>query len=165
MRSADEWFEAYGESHQNPTNKKIHWICIPLIFVSLIALLWEAKLPLELSGELLSVPLSTWLNLGTLLIVGALTYYAMISFSLALGMGLISALTIWAIFGLSSLGQAWGLSLVQLSLIIFILAWIGQFIGHKIEGKKPSFFEDLQFLLIGPLWLLGFIYRRLGIGY
>ena len=46
---------------------------------------------------------------------------------------------------------------------VFILAWIGQFIGHKIEGKKPSFFEDIQFLLIGPAWLLSFIYKKLGI--
>ena len=165
MRSADEWFEAYGESHQNPTNKKIHWICIPLIFVSLIALLWEVKLPFHLEGELFSTPLTIWLNLGTLLIVSALSYYALISLPLAIGMGVISALSIWAIFGLTSLGVACGLSLVQLSLLIFILAWIGQFIGHKIEGKKPSFFEDVQFLLIGPLWLLGFIYRRVGISY
>ena len=48
---------------------------------------------------------------------------------------------------------------------IFVLAWIGQFIGHKIEGEKPSFFEDLQFLLIGPDWLLGAIYQKLGIRY
>ena len=46
-----------------------------------------------------------------------------------------------------------------------MLAWIGQFIGHKIEGEKPSFFEDLQFLLIGPAWLLGAIYQKLGIRY
>ena len=54
---------------------------------------------------------------------------------------------------------------VFLSLMIFIVAWIGQFIGHKIEGKKPSFFQDLQFLLIGPAWLLSFIYDKLGIKY
>ena len=51
------------------------------------------------------------------------------------------------------------------SLAIFVIAWVGQFIGHKIEGKKPSFFEDLQFLMIGPLWLLGHLYRKFGIRY
>ncbi len=51
------------------------------------------------------------------------------------------------------------------ALVVFVVAWIGQFIGHKIEGKKPSFLQDLQFLLIGPVWLLGFIYRNLGIRY
>jgi uncharacterized membrane protein YGL010W len=51
------------------------------------------------------------------------------------------------------------------SLVIFVAAWIGQFIGHAIEGKRPSFFKDLQFLLIGPLWLLAAAYRRLGLRY
>ena len=48
---------------------------------------------------------------------------------------------------------------------VFVLAWIGQFVGHMIEGRKPSFFEDVKFLLVGPAWLLGFIYRRAGIRY
>jgi uncharacterized membrane protein YGL010W len=46
--------------------------------------------------------------------------------------------------------------------VSFVLAWIGQFIGHKIEGKKPSFFKDVAFLLIGPAWLMSFIYKKLG---
>ena len=50
-------------------------------------------------------------------------------------------------------------------LILFVAAWIGQFIGHRIEGKKPSFFKDILFLLVGPLWILAFLYRRLGIRY
>jgi uncharacterized membrane protein YGL010W len=53
----------------------------------------------------------------------------------------------------------------QVCLALFIVAWIFQFIGHKIEGKKPSFFKDLQFLLIGPAWLLSFIYQKVGIRY
>ena len=54
-------------------------------------------------------------------------------------------------------------SIWKLSMLIFIFACIGQFIGHKIEGQKPSFFEDIQFLLIGPAWLLSFIYKKLGV--
>ena len=53
----------------------------------------------------------------------------------------------------------------QICLGVFIGAWIGQFIGHLVEGKRPAFFKDLQFLMIGPLWLLASIYRRLGIRY
>jgi uncharacterized membrane protein YGL010W len=56
-------------------------------------------------------------------------------------------------------------TVLPISLVVFVLAWIGQFVGHRIEGKKPSFFEDLRFLLIGPLFVLGFLYRRLGISY
>ena len=58
-----------------------------------------------------------------------------------------------------------GLPLVQVCLAVFVLAWAGQFVGHKIEGKKPSFLKDLQFLLVGPMWLMHFIYRKLGIAY
>ena len=165
MRNADEWFEAYGESHQNPVNKRIHWICVPLIFTSLVGLLWGVQLPLSIEGSFLEIPLTDYLNLGSLLLVLALSYYSLISITLTIGMVLVSTLSILGVFGLQRLGESIGISLAQFSILIFILAWIGQFIGHKIEGKKPSFFEDLQFLLIGPLWLLGFIYRRFGISY
>jgi uncharacterized membrane protein YGL010W len=48
---------------------------------------------------------------------------------------------------------------------VFVLAWIGQFIGHKIEGARPSFFTDLAYLLIGPAWLVGKLMRRAGVAY
>ena len=79
-----------------------------------------------------------------------------------LGMSVIGALLILGNFWLI---QTIDLPMWQISVMIFIPAWIGQFIGHKIEGRKPSFFKDLQFLLIGPAWLLSFIYKKLGIRY
>lgn len=57
-------------------------------------------------------------------------------------------------------GKSW-----MIYLALFIITWILQFVGHKIEGKKPSFLKDLQFLLIGPIWLLSFILKKLGIRY
>ena len=101
-------------------------------------------------------------NWATLFIALVLVYYLLLSIPLAIGMLLFTA----GIVGLISLHEQYiSLELWQTSLGIFVLAWIGQFVGHKVEGKKPSFFQDLQFLLIGPLWLLGFIYRRVGIRY
>ena len=58
-----------------------------------------------------------------------------------------------------------GLPLWLVCVVIFVLAWIVQFYGHKIEGAKPSFLEDLQFLMIGPAWLMSFIYKKLGVAY
>jgi uncharacterized membrane protein YGL010W len=55
--------------------------------------------------------------------------------------------------------------LAYISLGVFVLAWIVQFYGHKIEGKKPSFLKDVQFLMIGPAWLMHFIYKKIGISY
>lgn len=156
MRTADEWFDAYGESHQNPTNKLIHWVCVPTIVFSLLGMLWGVQIP----G--LTQLLGVYGNLATLVLVGGIIFYLMISPSLAVGMLLFSSAMMFGVATLQSLnlGPLW---LICLS--IFVFAWVGQFIGHKIEGKKPSFFEDLQFLMIGPMWLLGFIYRRLGIPY
>lgn len=149
MKTAQQWLDEYGVSHQNPTNKAIHWVCIPLIVVSLIGLLWPLQSPV------------LGLSWATVVLAGAIAYYATLSLSLALGMAICSLGIVAAVMfldGLSSVIPLW-----VSSLVIFVGAWIGQFIGHKIEGKKPSFFQDLQFLLIGPLWLLGHTYRKFGI--
>ncbi|ALD21194.1 DUF962 domain-containing protein [Hymenobacter sp. DG25A] len=143
----------YGESHQNPTNKLVHWICVPLIMFSLLGLLWSVPMPAGVHA------LSPWLNLATVVMVLAVVYYFRLSVPLAIGMVLI---TVVMAMGIRLIDAESGLPLWTISLIIFVLAWVGQFWGHKVEGKKPSFLKDLQFLLIGPLWLLHFVYRRLG---
>ncbi|WP_303311109.1 DUF962 domain-containing protein [Hymenobacter sp. BT730] len=143
----------YGDSHQNPTNKLVHWICVPLIMFSLLGLLWSVPMPAGVRA------LSPWLNLATVVMVLAVVYYFRLSVPLAIGMVLISAAMA---LGLKQLEANAVLPLWAICLIIFVVAWIGQFWGHKVEGKKPSFLKDLQFLLIGPLWLLHFVYRRLG---
>lgn len=154
-KSADEWFSQYGESHQHPLNKLVHWICVPLIAACVLALLWDLPTPAALRDW----PLVNW---ATLLAAAALLFYVRLSPSLAGGMLLFSAVVVAAIAAY----DRWGATPVwQAALAVFALAWIGQFIGHAIEGKKPSFFQDLQFLLIGPIWLLAFIYRKLGIPY
>lgn len=151
MKTPEEWFTQYGESHRHPTNKLIHWICIPLIVLSLLGLLACLPSPFE----------AGWLHWGTLVSAGALAWYARLSKPLALGMAVVVAAMLLGVAALAALPVPLWVS----SLVIFVGAWIGQFIGHEIEGKKPSFFEDLQFLLIGPLWLLGFVYRRAGLRY
>ena len=152
-RTIDEWFDAYGHSHQNPLNEVIHWVCVPLIAFSLIALLHA--LP---TGPLGTV--APWFDWAMVLVVVASIFYLRLSFSIAVGMmimtGLaISIIVIWDRF------VPWPLWPVAVGL--FVLSWIAQFIGHRIEGEKPSFLEDLQFLLVGPAWLLNKIYRKLGI--
>jgi uncharacterized membrane protein YGL010W len=132
----------YAESHLNPTNELIHFICVPAIVLSLLGLVWAIHPLLALGGVLIS-----------------LIYYATLSVPLAFGMVLMSCLMLWL---LSILPQGY---VLQISAAVFVVAWIGQFIGHKIEGKKPSFFTDVRFLLIGPLFVLGFLYRRLHIDY
>lgn len=157
MRKIESLLAEYGESHRNPVNKTVHWICVPVIFWSITALLWSVKFEYFIPG--------TWiqLNAAVLAIVPVLIYYLTLSVVLALGMLLFS----FACLALSHYLELWleptVLPLWGAALTAFVLAWVGQFWGHKIEGKKPSFFKDLQFLLIGPAWLMHFIYRRAGV--
>jgi uncharacterized membrane protein YGL010W len=155
MRSVNTWLDEYGVSHQNPTNKRLHWICVPAIVLSVFGLLWEIPVPKAVST------ISPWLNWATLFACAALVYYLLLSPALALGIALVFALLLLLVQSLS--GLPWPLWLS--SLAIFVVAWIGQFIGHAVEGQRPSFFKDVQFLLIGPLWLLAAAYRKLSIAY
>ncbi len=152
MRTAQDWLDTYGESHQHPSNKLLHWICVPVIVISLIGML--AAIPMPPAVAAIS-PLLHW---GMPFLALAMAYYVVLSPSLALGMVLPVAATLLAVQALDVLP----VPLFHSSLGLFVLAWIGQFVGHQIEGKKPSFFQDLQFLLIGPLWILAAVYRRAG---
>ena len=158
MKTIHDWFNEYGESHQNKTNKIIHWICIPLIFWSIIALL--SLIPQE---KILFDWNYNFFHWGTIVIIFGLFFYLRLSFKIFLGMAFFSLyvlLDIWIMYKI--LG---GNILMYLAISIFIFSWVLQFFGHKIEGKKPSFIKDVQFLLIGPAWLLGFIYKKLNIKY
>ncbi len=159
MKSMQNWFDEYAVSHQNATNKIIHYICVPLIFFSIVALL--ASIPT--AGLVASAPaeLQNYLHFGSLLILIGLLIYIRLSLPIFLGIALFSFLCLQGIVYLKMIT----IPLWASSLTIFVLAWIGQFVGHHIEGKKPSFLKDLQFLLIGPAWILGFIYRSFGIKY
>ena len=153
MRTVHDWLNEYGESHKNETNKLIHWICVPAIVFSILGLLYSIKLPFFWQTH--------QLNVGMLVSGLVLIYYFTLSRSLAVGMFLfiIVCMLLAHIIERSGLIQLW-----LFSIIVFVAAWIGQFYGHKIEGKKPSFLKDIQFLMIGPAWLMSFVYKKLGIG-
>ena len=154
MRSIQDWLNEYGESHQHDTNKTIHWICVPIIFFSIIGMLFSIKLPFSVGG--------ISLNVAMLAIVIAVIYYITLSRTIWVGLLLFSSL---CLFLCHLIEIAHTIQLWIFCLILFVLAWVGQFYGHQVEGKRPSFFKDLQFLLIGPAWLMSFIYKRLGIGF
>ena len=159
MRRIDALLSEYGESHQNETNKAIHWICVPLIFLSVIGLI--ASIP---SGAVQKImgegnPYANW---ATVLLILIIVYYASLSVLLTIGMMLFSVACLMIVNMIVRIDIA---PLWLVSVIIFAVAWIGQFYGHKVEGKKPSFLKDIQFLLIGPAWLMHFVYKKIGIPY
>lgn len=159
MPTMQEWLDAYGQSHKNPINKLVHWICVPVIFVTLIGLCSLIPIPMRMLEGSDWMP---YIHVGSVVIVLGLTFYIRLSRTMAVGMLLVSAISLYTVKWVNHefIDQAW-----KVYLSAFALAWIGQFIGHKIEGKKPSFLDDLKFLLIGPAWLLGMLLRKLKIPY
>ena len=151
-REVDRWLGNYSEDHRNPTNVLIHWICVPLILWSVIALLWVVPVPAILGRP------GFWAGMG---MFATLVFYLRLSRPLCLGM-----LVLFVVLGLITeyLYRALGATnLMWLAIGVFALAWIAQFVGHHIEGRRPAFFTDLAYLLIGPAWIVAKIMRRFGI--
>ncbi|WOC40525.1 DUF962 domain-containing protein [Polaribacter sp. HL-MS24] len=147
MKSAKQWFEEYAVSHQNHTNQLVHYICVPLIFFSVFGLLMSIPSTLLKNSFQLHNPLlENWAALVGLLIS---IFYLRLGFWYFIEMVLVMMISLVGNFWLGN-----NTNLLYTSILIFVLAWIGQFWGHHVEGKKPSFAKDLQFLLIGPLWVI-----------
>jgi uncharacterized membrane protein YGL010W len=155
MRTVGEWMTEYGESHRHPVNERLHCICVPLIVLSVLGLLWSLPVPDAFAR------ISPWLNYATLVALGTVAYYFRLSARLAIA----AALALAAMLATLSATTSAPWPLWKISLAVFAAGWSGQFIGHAIEGRRPSFFKDLQFLLIGPLWLVTNLFRRLRLRY
>ncbi|GAB2503291.1 Mpo1 family 2-hydroxy fatty acid dioxygenase [Lysobacter humi (ex Lee et al. 2017)] len=153
-RPIDRWFASYSDDHRHATNQSIHLVCVPAILWSVIALLWCIPVP----GTLFRP--GVWAGLA---MFAAAMYYLRQSRRLGVGMA-----AVFLVFGgvarllYDALGPR---DLAGLALAVFVVAWIGQFVGHKLEGRKPSFLTDLTYLLIGPAWVLAKLYRRFGMAY
>ena len=155
MREIHQWFGSYADDHQNPANRAIHWVCVPVIMWCVIAALWTIP------------PVAPqWFRPGmwsVLAMFATFLFYHRLSRNLSWAMALAfiaaGAIT-WTLYG--ALGPR---SLLILAAVLFVLAWIGQFIGHAIEGRRPAFLTNIVQLLIGPAWLMGKLLRRMGIAY
>ncbi|MDP1743006.1 MAG: DUF962 domain-containing protein [Polaromonas sp.] len=138
-RQVDRLLAHYGESHQNPKNEIIHFIAIPLIMLSLLGMIFGLH------------PYAAYAFIGA-----SMVYYARLS------LVFFGTMVVWSAI-LLALVHAMGERVLPLSLGIFIGAWILQFVGHRLEGKKPSFFEDIQYLWVGPLFVLSKLFGKIGV--
>jgi uncharacterized membrane protein YGL010W len=140
-RRVDTLLAHYGTSHTHPTNELIHFVAIPLIMLSLVGLIFSLH------------PWAAYAFVGA-----SMLYYLRLSmvFFATMVVGSVAMLAI--VHAL----QAQGI-LLGASVGVFVVAWIFQFIGHKLEGKKPSFFEDIQYLWVGPLFVLSKLFLKLGV--
>jgi uncharacterized membrane protein YGL010W len=142
MRSVDSLLDEYEESHRHPTNLIVHKICVPTIMFSILGLLWAIPTPQAMSE------VSPFLNWSTLFALGAFIYYIVLSFKYFI---IVAPIVVAMLFGNYYLVQTG--YLLEINIAIFVISWVFQLWGHKVEGKKPSFFKDLLFLLIGPLFV------------
>lgn len=147
MKTLEQWFEEYAISHQNDTNIRIHYICVPAIFFSIVGLIMS--IPNGFLRSLLKLNNPLIENWAFIVLVFILLFYLRLSLKVAIQILLFSAFCVVTNYFMGKY-----LPLATTSVIIFVVAWLGQFYGHKIEGKKPSFLKDLQFLLIGPAWVM-----------
>ena len=150
MKSIDTWLSEYGESHQNSTNKNIHRVCVPLIMMSLLGIVGEIPTP-----EILR---AYSLNFSHVIVLLGMLFYLSLSLSFsALMVVVVGPMVVINHFVQQAMGSK---ETLILWVVVFVLAWVGQFVGHKIEGKKPSFLQDLAFLLIGPLWIVAPLFPK-----
>jgi uncharacterized membrane protein YGL010W len=152
QRSMRDWLHSYSQDHQHPINRLLHWICVPLIVWSALALLWTAPVPSSLLKP------GAW---AVFAIVLAFAWYWKRSHRL--GAALLIALALFALICAWVFEQQTPTSMRWLAVGVFLVAWIGQFIGHLFEGRRPSFFTDLAYLLVGPAWLMDKLLNRIGL--
>ncbi|MBQ4830017.1 DUF962 domain-containing protein [Alteromonas sp. MMG017] len=153
MRTIEKLLLQYNESHQNKTNVLIHAIAVPSIYFVTLGLIWAIPVP-----DFIADFNVTWAHL---LAIPILFYYFKLSGPIGAAMTLLTIVC----FGGINLIAYYGLNVWLFCLSLFVVMWILQFIGHKIEGKKPSFLEDLRFLLVGPAWWWMHWLKRLNISY
>ena len=135
-------FADYAAFHGTPGNKACHYVAVPLIVLTVFALL--ARVPLGTVGGFT-------VTLAEVLIVLATVWYLTLDRALALMMLAASVLCAWAGRVIPP-GVALG---------VFVAAWVLQFIGHYVyEHRSPAFFRNLAHLLVGPLWVLAKATRR-----
>ena len=129
-------FADYAAFHGTPGNKACHYVGIPLIVLAVLALL--ARVPLLAIG-------GYDVTLAEVALVLVTAYYLTLDAVLA-------AIMFAASVGLLFPGRPLP---VWVSVALFVVGWIFQFIGHYVyEKRSPAFYRNLVHLLVGPLWIV-----------
>jgi uncharacterized membrane protein YGL010W len=153
MKTLDQWFEEYAVSHQNPKNKAIHYICVPAIFFSVLGLLMS--IPSGFLNSIFHLNLPIIENWGFVALLFVTIFYIRLSVPMAIKIIIFSIFCLVLNYYIGQFVPLWAFSIG-----VFVIAWIGQFYGHNIEGKKPSFLKDIQFLMIGPAWVVQNLFSK-----
>ncbi len=155
MSESDKWLIDYGETHGDVENASLYWISVPLLVVGTVGMLWSLPVPEAF------FKISPFLNWGSAFLMSALVYYFIISVSLAIGM-------LPFLFGVAALASRLSVSqypIIWVSAGLTGGAVIGLWLGQHARGGIRAVLQDVQLMMIAPVWLLSVLYRRLGIPY
>lgn len=153
MTETDGWLRRFEETHRNLSNPAIYWAAVPVVVVGTVGLLWALPVPDEF------FEISPLLNWGTAFLMAAAVYYFIISVSLAIGM----LPFVIGVAGIHMWLVASDYPLFRVSLGLLVAGIIGLWLGHRGENGLRAVLQDLQYMMIGPAWLLSVLYRRIGI--
>ncbi len=155
MSESDGWLDRYERNHRNLSNPVVYWAAVPMVVVGTVGLLWYLPIPAEFAQ------ISPLLNWGSAFLMATTIYYFIISLSLAIGM-------LPFVLGLASL-QLWltdsEYPALGVSTGLLVAGVVGLALGRRGKGAVRAVVQDLQLMMIGPVWLLSVIYRRFGIPY
>lgn len=151
MRTLEEQITQYAAYHRDRRNIATHFVGIPMIVFSIVLALTVWNAPLG----------SVRLSAAVVVAVIASIYYFKLDFVLGVAMAVYLAMNCvvaheFALM-LGSANSLWS------ALAIFVVGWILQFWGHKFEGMKPAFFDDIMGLVIGPLFVMTEVFFMLGL--
>ncbi|MCL1036915.1 DUF962 domain-containing protein [Shewanella submarina] len=147
MKNIVEQLSAYKSVHLNPSNIKTHFVGIPMIIWSLFLLLGMVRF--DTPGGQVSVAM-----IFTLVV---LIYYMWLHVKLAMGMVVFILPVLYTTEAIVGVPYA-----LWIALAVFVVGWIFQLIGHQYEKAKPAFVDDMNQLLIGPIFLMAEVYFYLG---
>lgn len=153
MPEADRWLDDFGASHRQISHAPVFWLAVPVLILGTVGLLWSLPVPAEFSS------ISPLLNWGSTFLLATMVYYFVISLPLAFGM-------LPFILGLAAfhLWLQWSpFSGLHASLGMFGGGMIGVYVGHYGHGGLRAALNDLQHIMIAPMWVLSLIYRKFGI--
>ena len=139
MNEISKLLDNYSQHHKHPVNELIHFLAIPLIMFSILGLLYCIH--------------ST---AAVVFILFSLIFYFKLSYKAFIIMAIWSFFYYYLLYLLQE-------KIFYISIFAFVFGWLIQFIGHFIEGKKPSFLDDIKYLWIGPLFVVRGILIKIGL--
>jgi len=151
----DDWADRYGQLHPEGACSAAAWLSITVLVASLLGLLGSLPVPAPLQAQQLVI------NWATMLLMAAFVYYCMLSLRIAVA-GLVylaAAATpgIWL--------ELRGLPVWPLALGTFIPAFVWQLEMTRRATGRVRVLRNLQYLMLGPVWLLRAVFRRAGLAY